>query len=210
MLIAWGVPSLGFAQTHGVVQLKKSGPEVSYAWVDGLPLGALGSRGLRLELPPGPHEVWLAFDPQAMITACHGLVDASPGVEQVVHLKSSRVRCAGLRPGLPNGPTAWRGSFVHVDVHWSSSLWLTVNNGPMHKLPYGPFSLNLAPGPQKITLLDGYRYDSVLDQHHLSLNQGRSVSMRCTKAGCAGNWQASVAVEGLEEAPDLVLKTDTP
>ena len=181
------------AMAGGTLQVERKGLFPTFAWVDGQPHGKVkGKTPLSLVLDVGTHEVWIAMDDTSTFTLCHGLVEITEGATTTVLHKG--LKCSGLTPGLPDGPTAFKGASVRFTVSGDIDAWVSVDGGRAYALPSAPFEFNLMPGKHNIVLYRDVGKTSVFDQGAFSLQQGEQLPITCTPGGCMGFDQPPVVI----------------
>jgi len=193
----------------GTLNLAKKGPFPARVWVDGEAQGKVkGKKPVAMQVEAGTHEVWYAADNQGIITLCHGLVDVAEGGQSNVEFSTpmSGFQCTGVRDGLPNGPTAFKGAMVSFRVDSEVDAWVSIDNGQAMSLPSMPFELNLGPGSHTFVLYRDVMQESVFDQGAVTLQAGQRAMVTCTTAGCTGFDQPPVVMVELQEAPQIQVQ----
>ena len=193
------------ALAGGVIAIDKNGLAPTWGGIDGGPVGKVKGGKVPMSWPAavGTHEVWLAWDEVGTVTQCHGLVDVAEGGTTTVVAKM--LKCEGLKVGLPNGATAFKGARVSFLLDSAVDAWVSVDGGQALALPAVPFELNLAPGQHTIVLYTDVQQTSVFAQGVVTLDKGQEQRVQCTPGGCLGFDQPPIVILGWESVPAIQI-----
>jgi hypothetical protein len=171
----------------GELVLYKGGLVGGFAHVDGELAGKVQKekKAIRMELPAGPHEVWMSVDDGGIYTMCHGLVEvpAEGSVEVKLSITMDNTyACSNLTEGVGE-KTAFKGATAPIQVE---DGFLSVDSGRKMAMPAVPFELNLEPGQHTVVLYTDVSGDAVIGQGMLTLEPGDTRKVMCTVGGCMG------------------------
>lgn len=193
----------------GELAVFKKFPFAVHTWVDGQSVGKVKNKKnpTVLELPAGPHEVWFAGEDTGTITLCHGMIDVpeTGRAETWLGMGATQFKCNNQQPGFPNGPSAFKGSFVDFQVDSGVDAWVSIDGGQIFAFPSMPFELNLTPGTHTLVLYRDVHKSSVFDQGTVTLQAGQRLPVTCTTAGCLGFDAPPVVLVEYTQAPQIQL-----